>query len=291
MLRDLTREILELIRLTATDLPEPVERRLRQSLANADPGTAAHEALAAILENVTLARQKSVPICQDTGIPFFMIHCPETWRRSDLKTQIYQAVALATEKNYLRPNAVNPITGHNTGNNLGDDHFPSITFVDTEDDNLAIDLLLKGGGCENVGAQYSLPDEKLNAGRDLEGARKVILETVFQAQGQGCAPGFLGVAIGGDRASSASAAKEILMRRLDEENQDPALRDLEERVTREGNQLGIGPMGFGGHTTLLGTRVTSLYRLPASYFVSVSYNCWAYRKRGMVVTDTTVRYE
>lgn len=291
MPRDLTYEILELIRLAATDLPEPVEQRLRQALANENPGTAAHEALATILENTTLARQKSVPICQDTGIPFFMIRCPEAWRRSDLKTQIHQAVALATEKNYLRPNAVNPITGHNTGNNLGDHQFPSITFIDAEDETLAIDLLLKGGGCENVGAQYSLPDEPLHAGRDLEGVRMVLLDTVFQAQGQGCAPGYLAVAIGGDRASSASAAKEMLMRRFGEENQDPALRDLEERVTREANQLGIGPMGFGGRTTLLGTRVTSLYRLPASYFVSVSYNCWAYRKRGMVVTDDAVRYE
>ncbi|MDI6814385.1 MAG: fumarate hydratase, partial [Desulfitobacteriaceae bacterium] len=149
---------------------------------------------------------------------------------------------------------------------------------------------LKGGGCENVGAQYSLPYNALKAGRDLEGVRKVVLDAVHQAQGQGCAPGILGVAIGGDRGSSYYASKEVLFRHLDDENENPELAQLEKRLTEEANQLGIGPMGFGGKTTVLGTKITALNRLPASFFVTVSYMCWAYRRRRMVWQDGKVSY-
>jgi fumarate hydratase class I len=154
-----------------------------------------------------------------------------------------------------------------------------------------IELMLKGGGCENVGAQYSLPDNRLKAGRDLEGVRRVVLDAVYQAQGEGCAPGFLGVSIGGDRGTSYIASKEALLRRGEEQNLDPELAELEERVTREANELGIGPMGFGGKATVLGTRILSTYRLPASFFVTISYMCWAYRRRKMVVRPGEVIYE
>ncbi len=121
----------------------------------------------------------------------------------------------------------------------------------------------------------------MGAGRDLAGVRKVVLDAVHQAQGYGCAPGILGVAIGGDRGSSYLASKETLFRKMDEPSPNPELAALEERLTGEANQLGIGPMGFGGKTTVLGTKITSLNRLPASYFVTVSYMCWAYRRRRM----------
>jgi fumarate hydratase class I len=121
--------------------------------------------------------------------------------------------------------------------------------------------------------------------------RKVVLDAVCQAQGQGCAPGILGVAIGGDRGSGFYASKETLYRKLDDINPDPQLGALEKRLVEEGNQLGIGPMGFGGATTLLGARITHLNRLPASFFVSVSYMCWAYRRRKMTITPDLVKYE
>ena len=280
---DLTSDILELVRFTSTNLPPDVESKLRDAVEQEEPGSAAQGALNTIVTNVEMAREDSTPICQDTGTPIFYVHHPEGWSTRKLKSQIQDAVIQATEKAYLRPNSVDSISGKNTGDNTGDDHYPTIHFEETDEDQpLVIELMLKGGGCENVGAQYKLPDNRLEAGRDLEGVRKVVLDAVHQAQGKGCAPGALGVAIGGDRGASYLASKEALFRNLADQNPDDELSELEERLTDEANQLGVGPMGFGGKTTVLGTKIKGLHRLPASYFVSVSYMCWAYRRRKMV---------
>jgi len=287
---DLTEEILELVRLTATDLPDDVEKSLREARDREEAGSAAEGALDTILENVTLAREKSTPICQDTGTPIFQVTYPESWSTRQLREQINAAVVQATERTYLRPNSVNAVTGENTGDNTGGDHYPSIHFEESAQDRLEIDLILKGGGCENVSAQYKLPDSTLGAGRDLDGVRKASLDAVYQAQGKGCAPGALGIAVGGDRGSSFVASKEALLRQLDDHNPQPELADLEEQITEQANQLGIGPMGFGGKTTVLGTKIKGLHRLPASYFVSVSYMCWAYRRRRMIYQDGKVTY-
>lgn len=290
-MQDITENILELVRLTSTDLPPDVEASIRRAVDQEEPGSAARGALETILNNVELSRKNSTPICQDTGTPIFYVYSPAGWSTLALRQQIENAVVSATKKAYLRPNSVDSISGKNSGNNLGGRHFPSIHFEEIEGDTLTIELMLKGGGCENVGAQYSLPDDALNAGRDLPGVRKVVLDAVYRAQGQGCAPGILGVAIGGDRGSSYYASKETLYRKMDDTNPDPQLDALEKRLVDEGNQLGIGPMGFGGKTTLLGTKVTHLNRLPASFFVSVSYMCWAYRRRKMTITGDLVKYE
>jgi fumarate hydratase class I len=290
-MQDLTEPILELVRLASTDLPPDVEKSLRQAVEQEEPSSAARSALETILKNVEISRANSTPICQDTGTPIFYVHYPEGWSTRKLRSQIEAAVATATKKSYLRPNSVDSLSGKNSGDNLGGSHFPTIHFEEVEGDTLTIDLMLKGGGCENVGAQYSLPDSKLGAGRDLAGVRKVVLDAVHQAQGYGCAPGILGVAIGGDRGSSYLASKETLFRKLDEPSPNPELAALEERLTDESNQLGIGPMGFGGKTTVLGTKITSLNRLPASYFVTISYMCWAYRRRRMTWEGGQVRYE
>lgn len=289
-MQDLKESILELLRLAATDLPPDVEASLRQAVEKEAPGSAGRGALETILTNVELARKNSTPICQDTGTPIFYVYHPEGWSTRKVRAQIEAAVAEATARAYLRPNSVNALSGKNTGNNLGDEYFPTVHFEEVEGESLTIELMLKGGGCENVGAQYSLPNSALGAGRDLAGVRKVVLDAAYNAQGKGCAPGILGVAIGGDRGSSYYASKEVLFRRMDEANPDPELAQLEERLTEEANQLGIGPMGFGGETTVLGTKITGLHRLPASYFVSVSYMCWACRRRKMTVRDGQVSY-
>lgn len=289
-MQDLTEPILELIRLTATDLPADVETYIHSAVEKEEPGTAARGALETILKNVEMARQNSTPICQDTGTPIFYVSYPEGWSTRRLREQIRKAVAEATRLAYLRPNAVDAISSVNSGNNLGDEHFPSLHFEEIEGDTLQVNLMLKGGGCENVGAQYSLPNSTLGAGRDLSGVRRVTLDAVLKAQGKGCAPGILGVAIGGDRGSSYLASKEVLLRQLDDSNPNPELDDLEQRLTEEANQLGIGPMGFGGKTTVLGTKITGMHRLPASYFVSVSYMCWAYRRRQMKVRQDRITY-
>lgn len=288
---DLTLNICELIRITSTDLPAPVEKRLREALENEAPGSAAHRAIDAILADAELARKNGTPICQDTGIPLFYVQCPPGIEMTSLEIQIRKAVELATHKSYLRPNAVDSLSGINSNNNLGDEYFPQIHFTAVDSEQIVIDLILKGGGCENVSTQYSLPNEELKAGRDLEGVRRVVLDAVFRAQGEGCAPGFLGVAIGGDRATSYAAAKEVFLRGFDEKNPDARLEQLEDRITTEANQLGIGPMGFGGNSTILETRITSTHRLPACFFVSVSYMCWAFRRRRLVFSGGEVSYE
>ena len=291
-MRDLTNEIVELIRRTSSSLPKDVEDRLRAAVEKEAPDSAARGAMETIMKNIELSRKNSTPICQDTGTPIFYVHYPEGWSTRKLREQIRNGLAEATKKSFMRPNAVDAIYDKNTGNNLGGDDFPYIHFDEVDADQpLVIELMLKGGGCENVGRQYSLPHNELGAGRDLAGVRKVVLDAVQKAQGQGCAPGILGVSIGGDRGTSYIKSKEVLFDELGVRNDDPELAKLEERLTDEANQMGIGPMGFGGQTTVIDTKITGLSRLPASYFVSVSYMCWAYRRRKMTVQGEKVEYD
>ncbi len=282
---------MELVRRTSTDLSPDVERALVTARDREAEGSAARGALDTILQNVAMAREQSSPICQDTGTPVFYVRYPAGTSTRALREQIRAAVAQATAKAYLRPNAVNAITDKNSGNNLGGEDFPYIHFEEVEGEELTVDLMLKGGGSENCGAQYSLPYGALGAGRDLAGVRKVVLDAVQKAQGTGCAPGTIGVCIGGDRASSYSTSKEQFFRKLDDHSPDPRLAELEDRLCAECNSLGIGPMGFGGETTVLGIKLTGAYRLPASFFVSASYMCWAHRRRRMTVRGDAVSYE
>ena len=280
----------ELIRRASTDLPADIEAALRRAHEQEVAGSAAQTTLGVILENVRMSRAGSTPICQDTGTPIFYVYYPTGWSTLALKKQIREAVAQATAKSYLRPNSVETLSGKNTGNNLGDD-FPYFHFEEWEEDYLKVDLMLKGGGCENVGAQYSLPDTRLSADRDLEGVRRAVLDAVQQAQGLGCAPAVIGVAVGGDRGSSYIKSKEQFYRPLDDESPNAQVAALEKRLTEEANTLGIGPMGFGGKTTVLSVKIDSLERLPASYFVTASYMCWADRRRTMVYRDGAVTIE
>lgn len=292
MQKDITNEILELIRRTSSSLPKDVEARLRAAVEKEEPGSAARGALETIIKNIELSRANSTPICQDTGTPIFYVHYPEGWSTRKLKEQIRAAMAEATKKSFMRPNAVDAIYDKNSGNNLGGEDFPSIHFEEVDADQpLTVELMLKGGGCENVGRQYSLPDNSLGAGRDLAGVRKVVLDSVQKAQGYGCAPGILGVSIGGDRGSSYIKSKEVLLSEIGTRNADPEIAKLEERLTDEANQMGIGPMGFGGKTTVIDTMITGMHRLPASYFVTVSYMCWAYRRRKLTIQGDEVEYD
>jgi fumarate hydratase class I len=289
-LDDMGEVFVELIRRASTDLPADVEAALRGAAGREEPGSAAAGALATILENVALARANSTPICQDTGVPIFHVSYSQGVSTREVRAQLEAAVAEATRRAYLRPNAVDALTGRNSGNNLGVG-FPTCHFEESAGcgqpsgcgQPVRVDLLLKGGGSENVGAQYKLPHAPLKAGRDLEGVRRVVLDAVTRAQGKGCAPGVLGVAIGGDRGTGYVHAKEQLLRRLDDVNPVPELAALEERVWRDCNELGIGPMGFGGRTTVLGVKIGAYHRLPACYFVSIAYMCWACRRASITL--------
>ena len=279
MLQD---SLLELIRRTSTEIPNDVHKAIVESLEQEKKGTIAESAMKIIDQNIALAKNKSQPICQDTGSIIFYVDCPMDFDQIGFQEAAREAVKLATKKGFLRQNSVDSITGKNDGTNVGPGS-PTIHFHQHKSSDITVRLVLKGGGCENVGAQYSLPSEKLKADRDLEGCRKVILDAVLQAQGKGCGPGILGVCIGGDRATGYEFSKQQFLRKLDDKNEREDLDRLEKEIVTTANQLGIGPMGFGGKTTLLGTKIGVLNRLPASYFVSVSYMCWAYRRQGVVL--------
>lgn len=278
-------QLLELIRLAATDLPKDVVESIQAAKDNEDEGSAARSVFGMILKNIDLAREESTPICQDTGTNIYLVHIPEGVSMRKLTKLIHEATAEAVDKSYLRPNAVDSITGKNSGNNIGEGQ-PFIHFEEWDNDYIEFKLMLKGGGCENVSTQYKLPDVGLGAGRDLDGVYKVIVDAINAAQGLGCAPGILGIGIGGDRTSSHLAAKTQLFRKLTDTNPNPELAEMESRLLTDLNKLGVGPMGFGGKTTILGVKMGSLHRLPASFFVSVSYMCWAYRRHSMTLKNS-----
>lgn len=282
MMKHLGDSLLELIRRTSAEIPDDVHAALLASLEREKQGTIAQSAMEIIERNIELARRKSQPLCQDTGSIIFYVECPVGTDQLALEETARQAVKIATKKGFLRQNSVDSLTGRNDGTNLGPGS-PTMHFHQHRSPEIQVRLILKGGGCENVGAQYSLPSEKLHASRDLDGCRRVILDAVLQAQGKGCGPGILGVCIGGDRATGYEFSKQQFLRRLDDRNPVPELDTLEQDILRTANELGIGPMGFGGKTTLLGVKVGVLNRLPASFFVSVSYMCWAYRRQGVTL--------
>ncbi|MBI3933004.1 MAG: fumarate hydratase [Acidobacteria bacterium] len=279
----------DLIVQTSTNLAPDVRRALAAARAREAPGSRSALALDTIALNVDMACDRCGPICQDTGLPFFHVKAPVGVDELEFSEAVAEAVAAATRAGTLRPNSVDSLTGRNTGDNLGPGT-PVVHFEQWLSDEIEVRLILKGGGCENKGAQYSLPCELPvlgRADRDLEGVRKCLLHAVHQAQGQGCSVGVLGVAIGGDRASGYQLAKEQLFRPLDDTSRDPILAALEAEVVEKADTLGIGTMGFGGAVTLVGCKIGAYNRLPASFFVTVSYDCWALRRMGAVLDAKT----
>jgi fumarate hydratase class I len=279
--------LVELIRVTSTIVPDDVARTLLAARKNEAANTSASYAMDIIKDNIELAKIKSQPLCQDTGTVIFYIYHPAGLHQAPFKDAIKKAIVKATQKGYLRQNSVNSLTGENAGTNLGEGH-PSLHFYETNKKEVEVKMVLKGGGCENVSAQYSLPDTTLGAGRDLEGVRKVVIDAVHKAQGKGCGPGALGVCVGGDRADSAYYAKKQLLRKLDDSNPNKVLDKMEKEIVETCNKLGIGPMGFGGKTTLISCKMTHANRVPASFFVSISYMCWAFRRQGVILDKKNV---
>jgi len=281
--------MVDLITRTSTDLPPDVRAAMRRALATEEPSSRGGQALTIIAQNIDQAASCEGPICQDTGMPTFEVRVPVGINQIWMKRQIREAVAEATRRGKLRPNSVDSITGENSGNNLGPGT-PIIHFEQWEEPDIEVRLILKGGGCENTNAQYALPadlDHLGRADRSLEGVRKCILHAVWKAQGKGCSPGAVGVCIGGDRTSGYLQAKEQLFRTLDDRNPDARLAALEDSIMEEANRLSVGPMGFSGRTSLIGCKIGALNRLPASFFVSVAYDCWAFRRLGVRLDAAT----
>jgi fumarate hydratase class I len=281
--------VLDLVIRTSTDLPPDVRAAMKVAIQLEQSGTQSSQALSIIAQNIDLASDCEGAICQDTGMPTFEVKTPVGANQIEMKKQIREAVAEATKRGKLRPNSVDSLTGENSGDNLGPGT-PIMHFEQWERDEIEVKLILKGGGCENMNAQYSLPMELAHLGRadrSLDGVRKCILHAVWQAQGKGCAPGAVGVCIGGDRTSGYVNAKEQLFRTLDDVNPDPRLAELEASIMGDVNKLGVGAMGFGGKVSLIGCKIGAQNRLPASFFVSVAYDCWAYRRLGVVLDAST----
>lgn len=284
-----TESTLELIRLASTNLSPDAVESLKRARDNEGTDTSARNVFVQILENISLAKEKSTPICQDTGTCIFYVTIPVGVSMRQIESHIADAVKEATSHTYLRPNAVHSVTGKNSGDNIGN-MSPQIHFEEWDEDAVKVSLMLKGGGCENVSTQYKLPDITLKAGRNLDGVYKCVVDAVNNAQGLGCAPGLIGVGIGGDRATGAILAKKQIFRDIDDRNEYQELADLENTLYTDLNTLGIGPMGFGGKTTVLGVKINQAHRLPASFFVSVAYMCWAARRRSMVISENGVKY-
>jgi fumarate hydratase class I len=283
MLAAFSDSVLQLVVKTSTDLPPDVRAAMKGAMGAEPPETQSGQALGIIAQNIDQAADCEGAICQDTGMPTFEVKAPVGANQIWMQQQIREAVAEATRRGKLRPNSVDSITGENSGDNLGPGT-PIIHFDQWEEDEIEIKLILKGGGCENMNAQYSVPCELTHLGRadrNLEGVRKCILHAIWNAQGKGCSPGAVGVCIGGDRTSGYVHAKEQLFRSLEDVNHDPRLAELEASIMGTVNNLGIGAMGFGGKVSLIGCKVGVLNRLPASFFVSVAYDCWAFRRLGV----------
>lgn len=285
----LAASLLELITQTSTNLPPDVRAAMSLAAGSETPKTQSSQALDIILSNIDMAVEDEGPICQDTGMPTFFVHTPVGVNQIRIKKAIQEAVAEATRRGKLRPNSVDSLTGKNSGNNLGEET-PVIHFEQWEEDQIEVRLILKGGGCENKNIQYSVPcdlDHLGRADRNLDGVRKCILHAVWQAQGQGCAPGAVGVCIGSDRAHGYDLAKRQLLRTLDDVNPNATLAKLEAEILEEANRIGVGAMGFGGQVSLIGCKITAANRLPASFFVSVAYDCWAFRRLGVRLEAAT----
>ena len=279
---DFEKSLFELVRRTSVDLPLDVEESLRAAYAKEKKGSRARQVLGTILENVELARKNDAPLCQDTGMMTFLFRVPENFDTNMLVAKTRAAVSKATRLGYLRQNTIDSVTGAGYETNIAHGA-PIMRFEQCARKVIEAYLLLKGGGCENMGMQCSLPNRRIGADRDLDGVRRCVLHAIQNAQGAGCAPGIVGVCIGGDRATGYAHAKEQFFRKLDDKSPVKALARLERMLVKEANKLGIGPMGLGGATTVMGVKVGALSRAPASFFVSVSYMCWAFRRRGAIL--------
>lgn len=270
--------VFELYKKVSCVLPDDVVGKIKESK---EDNVAAQNIIDGILTNIQLAKDKGLPICQDTGVPVFYVNYSGS--QKEIREAIIIATKKATEENLLRPNAVDSLTGENTGSNS-----PKIFFNEWDKESLEIDLMLKGGGSENIGRVYSLPDSSLNAGRDVSGIKKCVIDSMFKAQGKGCSPNILGVGIGGMKSDAMALAQKQLLRKVDDVNEDNELAEIEKDLYSKLNELGIGPMGLGGELTALAVKVAKQDRHPASFFVAVSFMCWACRRGKLIVNGDKI---
>lgn len=275
----------KLLQLAVTELPQDVKKTLQRAYRE-EESEAGKTQLKAILDNVELAEKTRTPICQDTGVIIFYVKAGGQVKGLDkIENALRKATVRATKEVPLRPNAVDPFTQKNTGDNTGR-FIPFINWQIVPGDNLEITVMPKGGGSENVCALGML-----SPGQGVKGLKKFVVDTVINAGAQPCPPTILGVAAGGGADIAMKLAKATLLRPLDQPNPDSELAKLEKELYETANSTGIGPMGLGGKITVLGVKVDYAHRHPASYPVAVAVQCWAARRASVRIhPDGSVEY-
>ncbi len=275
----------KLLQLAVTALPRDVKDALQRAYRE-EENKVGKAQLETILKNVELAEKTCAPMCQDTGVVIFYVKAGSQVEELDkIEEVLRKATAKATEEIPLRPNAVDPFTQKNTGDNTGR-HVPHIHWEVVPGDTLEITVLPKGGGSENVSALGML-----SPSQGIAGLKKFVVDTVINAGAKPCPPTILGVAVGGGADIAMKLAKEALLKPLNQPNPNPELAKLEQELREAANSTGIGPMGLGGKTTVLDVKVDYAHRHPASYPVAVVVQCWAARRASArIYSDGKVEY-
>jgi len=268
--KDVQNAVVELLRRTVVRLPKDVESAIRKAYAS-ETDEVPKMQLKAIVDNIELAKKTNTPMCQDTGVTIFYVNLPRDCR-ADVEKGIVEGVRRATKEVPLRPNAVHPITRKNPGDNVGD-RMPYINWKVWDKDHIEITVMTKGAGSENM-SQLAM----LTPSAGLKGIKEFALSTVLRAGSNPCPPTIIGMGIGGSADISMKLAKEALLRPLDVRNKDPEIAKLETELLEAMNMLGIGPMGLGGKTTMLGLNIEYAYCHTASLPVAINVQCWAGRR-------------
>lgn len=274
-----------LIRNAVVYLPQDVKQALKKAYQEETSDTGKMQ-LQAILENIELAEREQAPLCQDTGTITFYVKAGSNFKNLEkIESALANATRKATREIPLRPNAVNPFTEKNSGDNTGR-FLPCINWEIVEGDSLELTVVAKGGGSENASAL-----EMLNPSEGMNGVKRFVVDAVIKAGAQPCPPTILGVAVGGGADVAMRLAKRALVKRLDEANPEPDLAKLEREILEAVNMTGIGPMGLGGKTTVLGVHIDYAFRHPASFPAAVAFSCWADRRASARIgADGEVEY-
>jgi fumarate hydratase subunit alpha len=264
------RSLVDLLRKAETELSDDVVNAIRKAEAREESPVAKSQ-LQAILKNIKIAETHGVPMCQDTGILIFFVELGSEFRPEfDLESAIREASALATREIPLRPNAVDPLTRKNSGDNTGNG-IPDINWKLVPGKQLKVTVAPKGAGSENMSALRMLNPTEVGS------IKNFVLETVINAGGMPCPPLTLGVGIGGSFDKAARLAKEALLEPL-----DTPMSEFEKEILEAVNALGIGCMGLGGSTTALAVHVKTAHCHTASLPVALNIQCWANRHASIV---------
>ncbi len=275
--------VVEMMRKAVTKLPSDVEEALVRAYET-ETDEVPKTQLKTILDNIRMAEEGTTPICQDTGVQIFFVRTG-TVETGDVVESIGRGVARATGEVPLRPNTVHPISRKNHKDNRGV-NMPYINLLASPKPYLELTVMPKGAGSENMSAMAMLTPSQ-----GLKGIKRFALDTLVRAGGKPCPPIIIGMGIGGSADISIHIAKESLLRPLGQHHHEPEIAALEEELFEALNTIGIGPMGLGGKTTLLGLNIEYAHCHTASLPVAINIQCWAARRcTARIYPDGRVTY-